>query len=526
MAYAIMPLLILLTIFINEKKKNVLEYSLIFGLLISLQIMFDLRITYVLLTGVFLFWIINMVKDIQKKIYFKHSLKYLIFIPGLLTGILNLYWILPTFTTRQSPMDLVGSAYTSLEAVKFYSFSKLEGSISLLHPNWPENIFGKIGFMRPEFLIIPILAFTSLFFIKGLKESKEKTYLIFFAVLGVIGAFLAKGANEPFGDIYLWLFNHFPGFIMFRDPTKWYMLIAVSYSMLIPYSLWRIQQYLSLKFKKVKYLPHAFLVIVFVYLLFLIRPVLLGQLSGTFKSTSIPLDYINLENYIFSDSNFSRTLWIPTIQRFGYYSNLHPAIPAQYFLNTVDFTQISKKLNTLEGEKLLQEAGVRYVIVPIDSQGEIFLKDRKFNDELYKKTVGEVNRIGYLKKINGFGEINVFEIPNTKDHFWTNAKNLLINYKFISPVEYEVNLKNAKKGDVLVFSESYDSGWIAQDSNIKIISLKFDNRFNSFVLSKDGNYTLKVYYASQEYVNIGMGVSLTTLILTIGLLIYLLRKKK
>ncbi|MEK9184848.1 MAG: hypothetical protein AAB866_01630, partial [Patescibacteria group bacterium] len=50
----------------------------------------------------------------------------------------------------------------------------------------------------------------------------------------------AKQPFPPFGQINVWLFQHFPGMIMFRDPTKWYVLTAVSYAILIPFSLLKI----------------------------------------------------------------------------------------------------------------------------------------------------------------------------------------------------------------------------------------------------------------------------------------------
>ena len=155
--------------------------------------------------------------------------------------------MLPSFISRRNPIEDLGLAYSSLEAVKFFSFAKLEDTIGLLHPNWPENVFGKVGFPKPEFFILPLLAFCSLFFIKNEEKNKRK-YILYFIVLGLLGIFLAKGTNEPFGVIYLWMFNHIPGFVMFRDPSKWYILIVISYSMLIPYSISKIYEYLKSRF--------------------------------------------------------------------------------------------------------------------------------------------------------------------------------------------------------------------------------------------------------------------------------------
>src|SRR6185503_16152979 len=96
------------------------------------------------------------------------------------------------------------------------------------------------------------------------------------------GAFLAKGANDPFGGVYIWMFEHIPGFIMFRDPTKWYVLIAFAYAVLIPFSIWRIHNWLNSKFKNQQYVSLLFLCLVFTLILFLIRPALRGEITGTF----------------------------------------------------------------------------------------------------------------------------------------------------------------------------------------------------------------------------------------------------
>ena len=376
MAYSILPFVIyaFLNVFENLEGKSsikVFNYSLIASLFLSLQLLFDIRIAYVTLVAIFAYWIIKIVESKNFK-YFLESFVFVFLIPGLLFLLIHAFWIIPTIVSHQNPVEQLGSAYSSLDAVKFFSFAKLEDSISLLHPNWPENIFGKTGFLKPEFLILPLLAYSSLLFISKIKEQKAKTYILYFAILGLLGAFLAKGVNEPFGNIYLWMFDHLPGFIIFRDPTKWYALVALSYSILIPFSIWKIYEWIKSKNKL--YFQNLFLLFIVFCLLYLIRPALFGQLTGTFKSTQMPQDYVRLEKFLSPQNNFSRTLWIPTTQRFGYYSNSHPAIPAQNFYKTIDYSQILKNLRMSEAQELFQEAGVKFVIVPYDSQGEIFIK--------------------------------------------------------------------------------------------------------------------------------------------------------
>ncbi len=546
LSYTISPLIL----YFYTKFLNNLEFNpkniILGGLLLSVQVMFDLRITYITLFAVGIYWIISVFLNRNKNYIFKSL--FFVSLTFFVAGLIHAFWLLPTLFFHQNPLQQLGSAYTTEGAVRFFSFAKFEDAISLLHPNWPKNIFGKVGFMKPEFLLLPILAFSSLLFIgrgQKVENKKQRAYIFFFALLGLIGAFLAKGANDPFGGIYLWMFNHVPGFIMFRDPTKWYTLVAVSYSILIPYSIWNIYSFLSSKFKvqssklrlqfKIqKFIPSLFLLFVVLYLLFLISPALMGQLTGTFKSTKIPNEYVALEKYISSQNGFFRVLWIPTTQAFTFNSINHPAVNSENYFKTTDYSQILKKMRTPETEKLLQESGVKYVIVPYDSLGQIFLSNRKYNQNLYFKTVSDVKKTPWLKEIKGFGKIAVFEVPEYKDHFWTTSKSLSLSYKYISPVQYSVKVKNAKKGDLIVFAEDYDARWMAtalpplnvklKTENVKIESTKFDNRFNSFVLP-GGNYELNVYYSPQKWVNLGLIISGTTFIFLIALLVRLNMKK-
>lgn len=229
----------------NKVSMNVF-FAVITGVILGLQIFFDLRIAYITLIAVLLFILLSLSSIISpKKISF-------LLVTFFIAFFLNFFWIFPQSLLRSNPLAEMGSAYTTSGAVEYFSFAKFEDAFGLLHPNWPENIFGKVGFVKPEFLLLPILAFSSLLFInnkgKTDEEKKEKVHVIYFALVGLVGIFLAKGANDPFGNIYLWMFGHIPGFVMFRDPTKWYLLIGLSYSMLIPFSISKVYELLKRRF--------------------------------------------------------------------------------------------------------------------------------------------------------------------------------------------------------------------------------------------------------------------------------------
>lgn len=366
MGYAIAPLV--LSHFM-EKKGVILN-----GFLLSVQVMFDPRIAFLTLIA---------------SIIFKPSFRILGVSAGMAV-LLNLYWIIP-FLKHQLPLGEQLDAAT-IESAKFLSFATFEQTFSLLHPNWPENIFGKVYFMRPEFLLIAILAFSSLLF----KPQSRK--VLYFALLALVGAFLAKGTNPPFGELYGWLFVHVPGFTMFRDPTKFYLFVALSFSVLIPLVLEKIN--------KGKMVTLLFIL----FWIFTIRQALLGQLTGTFYPMPVPREYVTLKDFLHNQAEPFKTLWIPERQRFGFASKLHPAIDARTLSKESSISGILEWIEAPEIQKQLKGLGVKYIIVPYDSRGELFISDRKYDEELYKDAYLRSQSIPWLRRIDAFSKIGVFEL--------------------------------------------------------------------------------------------------------------------
>lgn len=503
----------------DDKKYSFLIYVrniIVLGVLFGIDVLLDLRIAYILAIAVTLYYLVYLILSISKNNISNmvRKLLFSVLLPILFAFVLNGFWSLSLVINRRNPLQALGSAYSDVASVKFFSFATLENSISLLHPNWPENLFGKVSFMRPEFILIPVIAFSGLLLLGRVKSTKLSRMIIFFAILGLVGAFLAKGANEPFGGVYLFLFEHIPGMVMFRDPTKFYMLVVLSFSILIPFTLYQIVGI----FKKVKYLSIIFIFIFIIFWLTSISNAIFHQLGGTFKHTTIPNEYLQLETFLRNDHEFSRTFWIPQVQRFGYYSPTHPPMVAEDFLQIYSYDKLAKKIVDLRTQRVLENMSVKYIIIPYDSEGEIFLDDRKYNPKLQQILTNKVSADSGLKKIKQFSQIGVYELSNPKPHFWSE-RGIIKNYSRVSAVKYRVNLVNAKKGDRIVFSEGYDSGWkgkiIGEKSNPVLISFPYEKHINSFTINRSGSYILEVYYENQIWVNIGIVVSIVVIIISI-----------
>ncbi|MBI5619665.1 hypothetical protein HY950_01770 [Candidatus Gottesmanbacteria bacterium] len=381
LAYALAPLVL--------KKYTVhsTQYTALIanGLLLATQVMFDPRIALLTILAVLLYQIV-VGKSSIKNLFLSLG------VPILFTTILHLYWLIPLITNPSVVGRQIGEATSA--AVEYLSFASFSQTLSLLHPNWPENIFGKIYFMRPEFLVLPLIAFGSLLF---LKNSKQNRTTLFFVFLALLGAFLAKGASEPFGEVYIWLFNHVPGFALFRDPTKFYLYVALAFSMLIPFSLERVN--------KVKMVSLLFVI----FWAFTIREALLGQLTGTFKPMTVPQEYIRLKDFLYRQPEQFQTLWVPERQRFGFRSLLHPALDARLVSKQSSISGILAWITREDTKKELDALQVRYVVVPSDVRGELFLTDRTYDEVLYNEAIQALDSLSWLKRISAFAPVILYE---------------------------------------------------------------------------------------------------------------------
>jgi len=427
-------------------------------------------------------------------------------------ALLNAFWFLPQILLRTNPVVELGAAYTSVGSVRFFSFADFSHALSLLQPNWPENVFGKSGFLQPEFLVIPLVAFGSLLFINS---SKFKTSVIYFSLLALIGTFFSKGAHEPFGGIYLWLFKYVPGFVMFRDPTKWYLLTVVSYSMLIPFTLGEIRK--RLVFPRVsKTLTYSGPCVVFIlFWIVLHRKAFSGMLPGTFVNRLLPAVYESYKTFISNQPGYFRTLWVPRQSRFTFAQPYKPAMEAEPLFEATNAAILFDQLQHNDTQERLAELGVRYVVVPFDALGELFTSDRTYDDSKKLSYEKVLDSIPWLWKIRD-GELAIYETPSYRDLFWTDKGS--VSYKAVRYDTYEISFPD--KGERRVFfSQNYHPGWFAKGpagNSYTVHKTKFG--LMEFDVP-DGVSQVTLSFGPQRYVWWGGVMTIVTLLICIVVLV-------
>lgn len=497
LSYGMVPLVVFR--FLKNVEKPDLRNSIFFGLVFSFQLLFDPRIFFItcILLGLYLFMG-------ELKAFFK-AFKYTILLPLILIFLTHGYWVVPILL-YYAGSKITPTIYASTNDFSFFSFAKLENTISLLHPNWPENIFGRVHFMRPEFILIPTIAFVSL--LNNNKKQTKKIVTITLVLLLFI--FLAKGVNDPFGFVYLQFLKSVPGFSMFRDPTKFYIPIAFCYALLIPVGLKYLVSILS-KFKKLKKKSNNIVFISFAILWIVLSfPLFQGKVTGIFKLRTVSSDYIQYKKFITQQPEFYRTLWIPQIQRFGYFSNNHPAIGRGEIFKDQSMKGMLHELSNPNMEQRLSELSVKYVVVPSDTEGEIFVDDGKFDRTQYALAINKLEKIPYLTKDRAFGSIILFKTKGYEEHFRFAEENSNGRIKIISssPNFHRLSILPSSN-DVLIFGDTYDSNWIMR-TGIETIKSKSYHGLNSFVIPNNDSYNIEISYEPQNWVSILFLVSIST----------------
>ncbi|KKW11029.1 MAG: seg [Microgenomates group bacterium GW2011_GWC1_49_7] len=410
-AYAYIPLVLIACIrAIDDHRGFSLSHAVRRGLSLALLAALDLRFAYLLMGALALYHLFYRLKHGIKG-FWMSMLD--VGVSLLVTVGIHAFWILPGVLAGGGSAGL-DNELTNPGMLRFLSFADFSHAISLLHPNWPENLFGKIYFLQPEFLALPFLAFSSLLFIKPKTDNRKQ--ITFFALVALLGAFLAKGVNEPFGGIFQWMFTHVPGFVMFRDPTKFYVFIAISYSVLIPFTLNHLAKRIISKKSFIIY--HSPFIIFGVFWLFTIRALFVGDVRGNFRPMQLPEEYVQLKNLFVADPIPSRTLWIPQREKFAYTSDVHPLLYADQLFPGASVSAVIALAETPDFMTMLAAAGVGYIVVPQDTQQRLFLNDYRYDSKERDALIAALKKTPLVQN-SAFDRVAVFE-----NHEFTFASEL------------------------------------------------------------------------------------------------------
>lgn len=469
-AFGMAPLIVMGYIHTLKSEKKLL-FSLLTGLAAYISFIYEPRV--LIITGgiMGLYWIFHSYYS-QKS--FKRNFGDLLWLMmpfGVvalcgLYGILGLKFSSQTISTQILGRQLFGSGYVSIQR-----------GLTLSAHAWTENL--KVEnpgeYVLPYFWIIPILAFV------GLYKGRKNPEVVFFGLIALIGSFLIKHTNQPFPQVYYWLYKYVPGFSAFREPSKFYFLTGIGYAVLLAY----LAAYISHSSIK-RWLKIGTISSIFIIFLANGIPIIKGEFGKMLNARHIPSDYLILKEYLTSHPGMYRTMYVPVDSRWGYWDNdirkintAHFAIYewplfSDYKKEGLEYSPIDHVMSILEkknSHNVLDLASVRYVIIPLED---------KENEDIFIFAWGDrgeyvqrVSQLPYLKLLNiNTSDLIVYENPSYFPLiYWTSDMptienpgqvmgNTKINRKSQTEIDVTVESIPATQQKIVIhFSERFDSRW-------------------------------------------------------------------
>lgn len=540
--------------FVKALDRKNIAYSIWAALILFLSASYDFRTFYIAFFILIFYFAYFFFVETEKEKKFTQKVKEyfpVIFIFGIVSLGLNLYWIL----AFQKASFLATNEGMGRDVIP-YSLN-LSRVITLFHPFWtggvPEWFDGQdIPFY---FWLVPVLS------ILGLVLGRKNKKVLFFGIVSLLGIILSKQTADPFSDLYFWLRTNLPGFSAFREASKFYLFIIVSYSVLIAAFVdwvWKIKN------KKSKYFKYAIIFGVAFLFLWNTKSMIDGDIKTLFVAKSVPSEDLQLKEFLKKDREYSRVLWVPSEPYWALWDNTHPKMKLieakkkdwkEFAAAEGDFSSDSQRLFSILQQdfspRLLNISSIRYVV---SDQNGYFDKKLEELDYLQKMDT----------RIKGRA---VYENEDVRPHVYL-TKNLetihrdqdfqKLEYRMGNPSKYTLEIKNIKSPAYLNFSERFHPDWkirigefhwysvLAKNNYFVSDDNHFENdaKLNSFHLdpeqikknypkdsyktNPDGSLDLKItlFFRPQSYLYLGLLIFGATLLASLAYLVYIWQKNR
>lgn len=430
--FALMPLILFFfkkLISEDFSWRNILYFIFIF----SIWLGYEVRIMYIVSFILFIYLLIIDYKQFYyKKFWYKiwNILLWILF--------LNFYWIIPTVIWSQEIIAetanrwLFGNFLFNIH----YALNWFDSS----RRRWlPDQTFT----IQPIPILFWIYPFIIILWLINLRINKHKSFFIFWFILYLIWALITTQSSEPFPKLYLWLYNNFPWFSLFREASKFYIITWLSFLILIPNIL------LSIKNKKLKNILQIAIIVLSAY-------ISIPLINWTIWTLWIdrwdePTNYKSLNEFISKQKETFKVLWLPQWSQRSSFSIKHPKVSLVSEIDKSTF-QWKKRISYFDrnyndyasfmtkviDKNTLSKLWIKYIVVPEYDDRVIV----SYGSSWYEY-VSKLDKIEFLEKINIAWITNSINIYENSNYFplLSSMNSVSMLWKQINPTKYLVKLK-------------------------------------------------------------------------------------
>jgi hypothetical protein len=363
---------IVLLAFLEAVRGLSLRWALLCGLLLSAQAAFDVRIAY--LTGglALLYLAVLAITDARRGLVVRRGgLSVVIAVVFALT---QAYWWLPFIAYH-------GDHGLPIASAPWLAFMRLVHGITAVHPFWTgaQLVDFHVAPLNPIYFVLPLFAFVPL-----LVRRKLSPEVLWLALAALAAAFLIKQTNPPFGQVYTWMFERVPGWNLFREASKLFLIVALAYSVLIPMGLRMLLQTHPKVGGRAPWMKLMALVGLACAAIVgggALIPLAAGELGVATVPTPMPRSFETVATLIDEDRGYGPTLWLggPLIWTGGNIDHWFAPSAAQHPLVSLTGTPDSDPfasfcdtpavsfcyLNDRVFPYLLKRTGAAFVVAPV-----------------------------------------------------------------------------------------------------------------------------------------------------------------
>ncbi|MFC1961742.1 hypothetical protein ACFLWN_01655 [Chloroflexota bacterium] len=176
-----------------------------------------------------------------------------------------------------------------------------------------EALFSSSGNFRTLWLVstlaVPIIAITGI-----MLRPKSRDAMVL-GILTIVGIFLAKGPNAPFGSQYLWFSSHFELFFATGGlyfPIRAIPLVILTYALLSSFTIAQILKLINVHVVSWRRpLSIALVVLICSFSVISVFPIVSGDNRGTMNPMLVSQPYNNVGSWFNRDGGNYRVAWLP-----------------------------------------------------------------------------------------------------------------------------------------------------------------------------------------------------------------------
>jgi len=420
--------------------------------------------------------------------------------------------------------------------------------------------------IAPLNLIFPLIIIIAGIIIR--KTSKYFNIFLVSILVWILSLYFYTVNITPWGiDMFVFLNNHIPGFVMFRNMyDKFAPALAFSFALALTVCLLVLIDNVKKYRIKMAIITTTLLIIILNAL-----PFFLGKFKlpiwttpNTYSNINkFNRDYMEMTDYIskLGDNKLVLSLPLTTGNNFliqdeytdnFYYSGVSPLL---IFSGRNDFSgllsfgtfgrDVEKYIKNKDYEELeflFQKMDIGYIVLNKNISEELVNSYHYNGGEFYNQQLNLVDEIAG-KKIKDFGErYTLYEVKpefesdyiflNSSDNGYEKDNQAKLTYSKVNKGLFQIQVENVPQDLKLIFLEPYNSYWKLLDSNKKEIMADHELAFDYANAWDLGQYkgesdTFYIYFKPYSFYNYTNGISILAAICVISYLVgYLIKNRR